>query len=313
MRICSFLPGATEIVFALGLGDQIVGVTHECDYPPAAKSKPVIVRSTIETNRATSLEIDRQVGEAVANAGLYTVDGEALGRAAPDLILTQALCDVCALDYNEVFRAAQALPQRPEILSLNPHSLDEVMGDIASVGKATGRKREAEALVSLLRNRVVDITRRAAQAAFRPRVGCIEWFEPLYAAGHWVPEMVALAGGRDILGIVRERSAKFVWTELLEREPEVLILMACGFDLRRTCSEAARLTRLPGWNEIPAVRLGHVFAVDGNSFFSRPGPRLIDGLKLLAQMIHPELFSWRAPADRVAQIPMSHRNVHEGQ
>ena len=305
MRICSLLPGATEIAFALGLGDQIVGVTHECDYPPAAKNKPVIVRSRIETNRATSLEIDRHVREAVESGkGLYIIDTEALESAAPDLILTQTLCDVCALDYNEVLRAAQALPQRPEILSLNPHSLDEVMADIASIGKATGRKREAEALISLLRNRVADITRRAAQATDLPRVACIEWFDPPYAAGHWVPEMVALAGGRDILGHIKEPSAQIQWRQLLELEAEVLILMACGFDLARTRSEAALLTRLPGWTDIPAVRMGNVFAVDGNSFFSRPSPRLIDGLEFLAQMIHPELFSWRAPADAVGQISL---------
>lgn len=303
MRICSFLPGATEIAFALGLGDQLVGVTHECDYPPAARCKPVIVHSTLHLDRASSLEIDNHVRAAVANGkGLYAIDAEALARAAPALILTQALCDVCALDYSEVLRTAQALPQQPEILSLNPRCLEDVLDDISRIGKATDREAEAQNLVISLRSRIVAVTRRAAQASSQPQVACIEWFDPLYAAGHWVPKMVGLAGGRDILGVARERSTKFSWTQLVEIEPEVLILMACGFDLRRTCSDAALLTRLPGWNDIPAVKTGRVFAADGNSFFSRPGPRLVDGLEFLAQMIHPELFSWRAPADAVRKM-----------
>lgn len=303
MRICSFLPGATEILFGLGLGDDIVGVTHECDYPPAAKNKPVIVRSGIETDRATSLEIDRQVREALLGGkGLYTIDAGALAKAAPDLILTQALCDVCALDYGEVVKAARALPQQPEILSLSPHSLEDVLEDISRIGKATEREREAQSLVILLRSRIAAVSGRAAQAAFRPRVACLEWFDPLYAAGHWVPEMVALAGGRDILGCMKEPSAKFDWGQLLDLKPEVLILMACGFNLPRTRTEAARLTKLAGWNELPAIRMGKVFAVDGGSYFSRPGPRLVNGLEFLARIIHPELFSLQAPADAVERI-----------
>jgi iron complex transport system substrate-binding protein len=303
MRICSFLPGATEILFSLGLGDQIVGVTHECDYPPEAKNKPVIVRCRIDANGATGLEIDRQVREALARGqSLYTIDAVALAKAAPDIILTQALCDVCALDYGEVVKTAHSLPHPPKVLSLDPHSLDDVVDDIARVGKATEREREAAALVSLLQSRIAAVSRHAAHATSRPRVACLEWFDPLYAAGHWVPEMVTLAGGRDILGRIKEPSAKFEWEQLLELEPEIIILMACGFDLGRTRSEAKLLTRLAGWNELPAVRMGGVFAVDGSSYFSRPGPRLVDGLEFLAQIIHPELFSGRAPADAVQEI-----------
>ena len=303
MRICSFLPGATEILFGLGLGDDIVGVTHECDYPPAAKKKPVIVRTGIEADRATSLEIDRQVREALLGGkGLYTIDAGALAKAAPDVILTQALCDVCALDYGEVVKATRTLPQQPEILSLSPHSLEDVLVDISRIGKATEREPEAQSLVISLRSRIAAVSERAAQAAFRPRVACLEWFDPLYAAGHWVPEMVALAGGRDILGCMKEPSAKFDWGQLVELKPEVLILMPCGFNLPRTRSEAAQLTKLAGWNELPATKMGKVFAVDGGSYFSRPGPRLVNGLEFLARIIHPELFSWRAPADAVEKI-----------
>lgn len=307
-RICSFLPAATEILFALGLGDHIVGVTHECDYPPEAKTKPVVVHGGIDVNGANSSEIDRQVREAVASGkGLYHIDAAALATASPDIILTQALCDVCALDYHAVLQATRSLPHRPEIISLNPHCLSDAIKDIARVGKATGRECEADALVSHLQERIDAVTARASQAASQPRVACLEWFDPLYAAGHWVPEMVALAGGRDVMGQSWEPSAKFEWKQLLEREPEILVLMACGFDLARTRSEAALLKTFAGWEKIPAVRMDNVFAVDGNSFFSRPGPRLVEGVELLAQIIHPELFSWQAPAAAAERINLNDR------
>ncbi len=302
MRICSFLPAATEILFALGLSNDIVGVTHECDYPPEAKRKRIVVRGKIDANGSSS-EIDCQVCEAVASdKGLYHIDATALATAAPDVIFTQALCDVCALDYNAVVQAARSLPHPPEIISLNPSSLSETIGDIARVGQATGREREAKALIARLQGRIDTVGRRASQAALRPRVACIEWFDPLYAAGHWVPEMVALAGGRDVLGRAREPSAKFEWKQLLERQPEVLVLMACGFNLPRTRFEAALLKRLAGWQDLLATRTGNIFAVDGNSFFSRPGPRLVEGLELLAQIIHPDIFSWQAPAAAAQRI-----------
>jgi iron complex transport system substrate-binding protein len=194
------------------------------------------------------------------------------------------------------------MPQRPELLSLNPHGLDDILNDIERIGQTTRREREAEALIIALRSRMAAIKTRAVQAARRPRVACVEWFDPLYAAGHWVPEMVALAGGRDILGRAGEPSAKFAWTQLLDLEPEVLVLMACGFDLERNRSEAARLTKSAGWNDLPAVKDTNVFIVDGNAYFSRPGPRLFDGLELLAQMIHPELFCWRASLDAAEKL-----------
>lgn len=311
MRICSFLPAATEILFALGLGDDIVGVTHECDYPPGAKTKPVIVRGGVDVNGANSSEIDRQVREAVVSGkGIYQIDTVALAIAAPDIIFTQALCDVCALDYHAVVQATRSLPHPVQIISLNPHSLSDAIDDIARVGKTVDRKREAEALVSRLQERVDAVTGRASQAISRPRVACLEWFDPLYAAGHWVPEMVALAGGRDVLGQAQKPSAKFEWKQVLEHDPEILVVMACGFDLARTRSEAALLKRFAGWDEILAVKMGNVFAVDGNSFFSRPGPRLVDGVELLAQIIHPELFSWQAPVSAAQRIePAAQKRV----
>lgn len=297
MRICSLLPGATEIAFALGLGDQIVGVTHECDYPADAQYKPIVVRSVIDSKRMSGAEIDRKIAELLqAGNGLYFIDEAAFAAAAPDVILTQGLCEVCALDYNEVVNAAGKLARPPAIVSLNPRSLPELLDDIQRVGAATERSKIAEALVDDLRARIAHVGRREPER--RPRVVCLEWFEPLYTAGHWVPEMVALAGGHDVLGRAGEPSAKISWEDVVLARPEVLLLMPCGFDVRRTVKESTPLRALPGWNDLPAVRNENVFALNGNAYFSRPGPRLVNGLEILARIIHPETVNWSvAPAD----------------
>jgi iron complex transport system substrate-binding protein len=287
MRICSLLPAATEIAFALGVGDALVGVTHECDYPPQAKEKPVVVRSLIDAAGMTSGEIDRKVVEVLqAGKDLYAIDENAFIDAAPDLVLTQGLCDVCALDYNEVVKVAAKLSRQPTILSLNPRGLTDMLEDIRRIGAATDRLIAAEALVQDLRRRIERVA--AARPIHRPRVVCLEWYEPLYAAGHWAPEMVELAGGEDMLGRKGEPSSKVEWPAVVAARPEVILLMPCGFDVRRTVKEATLLREREGWNELPAVRAGKVFAVNGNAFLSRPGPRLINGLEILAQLIHPE-------------------------
>jgi iron complex transport system substrate-binding protein len=297
MRICSLLPGATEIAFSLGLGDQIVGVTHECDYPHEAKQKRVVVRSGIDSTRMSGLEIDRKVGELLqAGKSLYTIDEQAFVEAAPDIILTQGLCDVCALDYNELVKAARLLPRAPIIVSLNPHSLNDVVDDISRVGAATNRQATAEALMSDLRTRIERVG--FSEPDYRPRVVCLEWFEPLYVAGHWVPEMVALAGGYDVLGRKGEPSFKVEWQPILDAKPEVILLMPCGFDVRRTVKESTPLRRLEGWNDLPAVKANNVYALNGSAYFSRPGPRLVNGLEILARVIHPESVTWSlSPAD----------------
>jgi iron complex transport system substrate-binding protein len=294
MRICSLLPGATEILYRLGLGDQVVGVTHECDYPPEAKQKPVVVRSAIDSRRLTSGEIDHKVGEILAGGGaLYRIDEPAFIDAAPDLILTQGLCDVCALDYNSVTRAAALLPRPPVILSLNPHSLAELLDDILRIGAATKRDDAAANLVRDFGARIQTVGRR--EPLRRPRVVCLEWFEPLYTAGHWVPEVVELAGGDDVLGRAGEPSAKIAWRHVVAAQPDVLLLMPCGFDVRRVMREATPLRQLEGWNDLPAVKTGNVFALNGNAYFSRPGPRLVDGLEILARILHPGQFSSEPP------------------
>lgn len=297
MQICSLLPGATEIAFALGLGDQIVGVTHECDYPPEARQKPVVVKSAIDSARMSTAEIDRKVAELLqAGNGLYAIDEQAFVAANPDVILTQGLCEVCALDYHAVVKAASLLPRRPTILSLNPQSLSDLLDDIARVGEATQRHAAAQTLVSDLRRRIEQVGGREPEN--RPRVACIEWFEPIYVAGHWVPEMVGLAGGFDVLGRQGEPSTKIDWQKVLDAQPDVILLMPCGFDVRRTAKEATPLRALPGWKDLPAVRNGNLFALNGNAYFSRPGPRLVNGLEILARIIHPENVTWSfAPGD----------------
>jgi iron complex transport system substrate-binding protein len=291
MKICSFLPSATEIAFALGLGDSVVGVTHECDFPPDAKSRRVVVRSAVDQERCTSGEIDRLVTEHLRSGkSIYTIDLEQLRAADPDVILTQELCDVCAVDYREVEDAARLLGGKPRIISLAPGSLSDVLQDIETVGAATGRAAEARQFALGLQERIESVRQRAAASDLRPRTACVEWLDPLYSAGHWVPEMVAIAGGENGLGEKGRPSRRLEWQELVDFSPEVLVLMPCGFEVERTMREIELLERLPGWKRLPAVAGGRVFVVNGHAYFNRSGPRLVDGLEILAQIIHPEIF-----------------------
>jgi iron complex transport system substrate-binding protein len=303
MRICSLLPGATEIAFALGLGDDVVGVTHECDYPAEARQKPVVVHSLIDVSRMTSLEIDRWVSKRVqSNQSLYVIDEELLREATPDVILTQGLCDVCAIDYSEVVSASEALPKKPTIVSLTPTCLTDVLNDITRVGAATGQGHRAEQLARELERRISAVRDQVAHASTRPRVACLEWFDPIYAAGHWVPEMVELAGGQDVLGTKGEPSAKLYWNKVVQLAPDVMMLMPCGFDVSQTLRGAPALKQLEGWRDLPAVKAGNVFAANGHAFFSRPGPRLVDGLEILAHVIHPEIFPMQPSPDALQRI-----------
>ena len=290
MRICSLIPGATEVAFALGLADEVVGVSHECDFPAEIRDKPIIVRSRIDSDRFSSGEIDRQVGDLLrANRSIYVLDEERFKDSQPDVILTQGLCEVCALDYNDVSRAARSLPTEPRIVSLNPHCLADILNDVLRIGEATNRYRRAESLVRELKSRIEVIRARTARSGPRPRVACLEWFDPLYIAGHWVPEMVQIAGGTDVFGTAGEPSAKVEWELVISSSPEVLILMPCGFDVERTVQESSLLKHRNGWEGLPAVRDGRIFAVSGTNYFSRPGPRLVDGVEILSHILHPEL------------------------
>lgn len=292
MRIVSLLPSATEILFALGLADQVVAVTHECDYPLAAREKPHITRSLLRSDM-TSREIDTAVsGQLTSDVhSLYTIDRELLARLAPDLIVTQALCEVCAVDYDAVLDAVKSLPRQPQVLNLEPTSLQDVLDDITRVGAATGRQEEAARLVADLNERIERVAATVSGAARRPRVGFLEWLDPLFCGGHWNPELVELAGGEDALGRKGQDSVRIAWERLRLFAPEVLVISCCGFTEERTRRELPALEALPGYAELPAVRAGRVHVVDGTAYFSRPGPRLVDSLELLARFVHPDLFA----------------------
>jgi iron complex transport system substrate-binding protein len=297
MRICSLLPSSTEILFALGLGDSVVGVTHECDFPPEAAKKPALIRPRVDP-QAQPAEIDRQVTELLARGeSIYSVDADLLSSLAPDLIVTQDLCHVCAASPDDLAAALARFDKRPKVLTLTPHLLADVWNDIRRVGEATQRRREAQGLAITLEQKVAAIEVKAARATSRPRVLCLEWLDPFYLGGHWVPEMVAKAGGEDVLGRAGEPSFRVTPDEVLRSNAEVIVVMPCGYNAARTASEFD-FAKLPeSWRDFPAIRQCRIFAVDANSYFSRPGPRLADGVALLAHLFHPDLFPGGAPPD----------------
>jgi iron complex transport system substrate-binding protein len=291
MRIVSLLPAATEICCAIGLENDLVGVSPECDHPRDVRSKAVVSRALLDYNGRNSGETSRMVGERLASGrGLYQVDERALRLTEPDLILTQGLCDVCAPTLGDVEEVAERLPHRPSIVSLDPHRIEDVLADIERVGECCGAEGPAEALVESLRGRIERVAAQASAARLRPEVVCLEWLDPLFLAGHWVPEMVELAGGHDLLATPGEPSRRVEARDIEAARPEVAVLMPCGFDLPRTRDEAPLVTEAPWWANLPAARTNRVWTVDGSSFFNRPGPRLVDGLEILAHILHPELF-----------------------
>jgi iron complex transport system substrate-binding protein len=294
-RIVSFLPSATEIACALGLGDRLVGITHECDYPDEIKGKPVVVRNALPIERMTQKEIDVAVAARLREGkSLYEIDEKLLRQLAPDLILTQNLCQVCAPSGNEVSQVLRALPKAPEILWLTPRSITEIEENVRSLGAATGRVKEAEALIESGHARLEKIASITKNIDRRPRVFCMEWVDPVFASGHWVPEMVRIAGGLDELGNEGADSVRISWDEVVKFQPEVLVVMPCGFNLAQVVEQTTRLFDYPGWAELPAVQSGSVYAVDANSYFARPGPRVVEGTELLAHLIHPDRFAWNS-------------------
>jgi iron complex transport system substrate-binding protein len=282
VRIVSLVPHATELCYALGLGDELIAVTHECDYPAAARALPKVTRDTLPAS-LDSAAIDAAVRERTgAGESIYELDDGLLATLAPDLILTQALCPVCAVSYKEVTRLAGTLASCPNVIALDPHSLGETLGDIRTIAEATGHRDEGVSLVAHSARRI-DRVRLAVRGARRPRVLALEWLDPVFVAGHWTPQMIEFAGGEDVLGLPTEESAQFDWRTVAAAEPEVVIVMPCGYDLARSRAEA--LTYMPQLRELGARR---IVAVDAAAYFSRPGPRLIDGLELLAHILHPD-------------------------
>jgi iron complex transport system substrate-binding protein len=296
MQICSLLPSATEILYALSLGDSVAGVTHECDFPPEAAGKPALIRPRVDPH-AKPAEIDRQVTELVARGeSIYAVDAELLASLAPDLIITQDLCHVCAASPEDLAAALTRLPKLPRVLTLTPRSLADVWQDICRVGEAAEILPDAKLLAARLAARVAATAAIAKLAPTRPRVLCLEWLDPYYIGGHWVPEMVALAGGEDVLGRAGEPSFRASAEEIARTNPEIIVVMPCGYNAKRIAAEFDWAQLPANWKDFPAIRERRAFAVDANSYFSRPGPRLADGVELVAHIFHPKLFSLNLPA-----------------
>lgn len=299
MRIVSLVPSATEIVCALGLADSLVGISHDCDFPPAVRGKPVLSEAVISTIEASPTIESRIRNMVHSGRSVYHLDARALARLRPDLILTQELCSVCAPSSTLVRQAATFLDRDVQTVSLEPRGLTDVLDNIRLVGELTGTGRQARALVARLRDRIDAV--RAQVAGARPRVVCLEWLDPLYAGGHWVPEMVDIAGGVDMLGPRGGPSRIVEWDEVVAARPQVIVLMPCGFDIARTRVEVFRLSARPGWGDLQAVRQGRIYLTDASSFFNRPGPRLIDGLEILAAITQPGR-SARLPAGAVERL-----------
>jgi iron complex transport system substrate-binding protein len=288
LRIVSLIPSATEIVAALGLERALVGRSHECDYPSTVQSLPICTAPNLNP-QGTSREIHDRVEDLLQSAlSIYRIDLEALERLRPTHILTQAQCEVCAVSLSEVEAAvAQLTHCSAQIISLQPSTLEEVWADIQRVGEAVGV--ESDAVIAALQQRVTTVQQQTQAFSHRPRVASIEWTDPLMAAGNWVPELVALAGGENLFGSVGQHSPWMQWEELLQADPDLLVTMPCGFDLEQTQKAIADLTQNPHWQTLRAVQQRQVYLTDGNQYFNRPGPRLVDSLEILAEIFHPEL------------------------
>jgi iron complex transport system substrate-binding protein len=297
MRIVSLVPHATELLFALGLGADVVGVTHECDHPPAALRLRHVTRDVLPAGLDAG-EIDAAVRErTLAGEAIYELDREALAALEPELIVTQALCPVCAVSYDEVAVLARTLPSTPRVIALDPKTLGETLGDVRTIAQATDRRDAGVALIADTAARV-DRVKLAVRAQPRPRVAAIEWLDPVFVAGHWTPQLIELAGGEDVLGMPGEPSRVVTWDELAAARPEVLVVMPCGYDEQRAHAEATAYAR-----ELAGVGARRVVAVNASAYFSRPGPRLIDGLELLAHILHPACAPVMPPDARAIPVP----------
>ena len=307
MRICSFLPSATEIVYVLGLGDSLHGVSHECDFPPDALGKPKVVRSRFDSDNLTSHEIDRVVADMMTRGeNIYEVDAEVLAKARPDLVITQQLCEVCAVSFEDVQQAVAALSPVPTVLSLDPHSIDDMLNDITRVGETAGVQDAADTIVAGLQSRIESVLKAVNSVAASPTVACIEWMDPVIAAGHWVPEMVQTAGGTDALVRSGSPSIRIEFNQLAETDPDVLILMPCGMDVTRARAEFDSLSNQADWRQMSAFQNGQAYAVDSGALFSRSGPRLVDGIELLARILHPDLFDRPPPSQYASPLEVGH-------
>lgn len=303
MRICSLLPSTTEILCLLGLRDNIVGITHECDYPPGIEEKNRIVFSSIDYQNLNNREIDELVSSNRREGkSTYLLDSEKLKVAKPDVILTQGLCDVCAVSGDIVDDAVNVLGYKPDIISLEPSTVDEILQSIITIGDITGSKHKALKIVDELNKRIDSVREKVADERDKPRVFCLEWLDPPYVAGHWIPEIVDYAGGINGLSETGEPSKRVSWEQILEFAPNTIMIMPCGFDIERTMNEIDVIFSNNTWHRLPATKKGEVYIVDANSYFSRPGPRIVDGLEILAKVLYPERFKHNHPVDSVMNL-----------
>jgi iron complex transport system substrate-binding protein len=302
MRIVSFLPAATEMIYLLGLGDDLVGRSHECDYPDEATAKPVIVDCALDLSKMTMAQIDAAVSNQLSvGKSLYTVDEAKLRAAAPDLLVTQNLCQVCGPAGNEVTQVLKSMSASPRIVWQTPRNFEEVFDAVRALGKETGTEAKAAEWVAKAAARVQGIA-AATKALNTVRVSFLEWVDPIYCGGHWIPQMLSWAGAEDRNSRAGTDSVRIPWEQVLDYQPEVILVSPCGFKTQNAAIQAALLKSRPGWNDLPAVREQRVYAVDGNAYFARPGPRLVDGVELIAHLVHPEHFAWTGPGDAYRQI-----------
>jgi len=296
-RIVSFLPSATELIYELGAGDSLVGVTHECLYPEQAKEKPRIIDAVFDPEKMSSRQIDEKISElAKYGKRIFTVHEEALRNANPDLIIAQGTCAVCSAYTNEVNTALQILDNRPQVEMLDPHNINDILSSVMTIAKRIGREEQGKRLVESLQKRIDFVSFKTPSV--RPKVLCIEWVEPFFTSGHWVPQMIEIAGGANLVSAAGEHSRKMTIGEVESADPDIIIMMPCGFDTKRTVGEcSASLRDNQKWNGLRAVKSGSVYAVDANSYFSKPSIRIVTGIEILAKIIHPDEFSSLAVPD----------------
>ncbi|HSA97917.1 MAG TPA: cobalamin-binding protein [Candidatus Nitrosotenuis sp.] len=301
-RIVSFLPSATELMYELGAEENLVGVTHECIYPQQAKTKPRIINSVFNPENMTSRQIDDTVSELARDGkNIFTVDEENLKRADPDLIIAQGTCAVCSAYTNEVNRSLEILQQRPQVVVIDPHTIEDILDSVLMIAQKIGRDEEGKRLVKSLKERIAFVKSRHVS---HPSVLCIEWIDPFFTSGHWVPQMIEIAGGTNLVSATGEHSRRMTIDEVEKADPDIIVMMPCGFDTKRTAAECAAVLKENGrWKSLRAVKDGRVFAVDANSYFSKPSIRTITGIEILAKTIHPHEFSdLKIPESSVKQI-----------
>ena len=290
-RIISLLPAATEIAAALGLMEQVVGVSHECDFPEEAKARPRVTHCPVHNAGLASGEVDQWVRRTLRDNGtIYTIDEPLLRELRPDVILTQKLCDVCAVGYGTVARLAETLPGPPQVVNLEPTSLTDIFDDIRRVGEACGVPERAHGVIARLSERAELVRHRADRISHRPRCFLMEWVEPLFCSGHWGPELMEMAGGCDSLGRMHKPSSQVNWQEVIDSRPEIIVLALCGYDIDHARRDYKLLRRLPGFDSLPAAHRGEIYLVDASAYFARPGPRVVDSLEILAGILHPREF-----------------------